>query len=423
MLERYAIAEQLGEDSPQAVALIGRILRTLGPDATRHFVAEAQRLDASGGLLTEDGSRKRTLGGTFFYLIKEHLRSEGTAEVLQQLFPRRTRRPVPVVPPSTPLAAAEPPRMVGDVPPPPPMPTRLRPRPRPRSTLSHAVDPIFAPAPSRPPTQAEVMRVIERHLGVALDVYRRSYNPDTGAVTLYAHFPERARQRYAEAMRNAEQQAGVAITIADQVHYGMLMSAVRSAVPEGVPVTQVLLHAAERRAIAHGPELLDPQQLEAAQQQFEQTTGWQLQFELEHEPITPERYRSSDAALSFAWLQLPIESGCYAIGAHQDEQTLVVRLAFPDIAARRYAANLARIERVTGWKVQVHPAPQQERLAAIARALLPGGMQPVGAASVQFDTHRLSLTYAGSAAADEIAQAQERFAAETGWMLDLVPAR
>ncbi len=422
MLERYAIAEQLGENSPQAVALIGRILRTLGSDATQQFVAEAQRLDATGGLLTEDGSRKRTLGGTFFYLVKEHLRAQGNAEALQQLFPRRTRRPAPVVPPSTPLAAAEPPRIVGDVPAPPPMATRLRPRPRPRSTLSHAVDPIFAPAPARPPTQAEVMRVIERHVGMALDLYRRSYNPDTGAVTLYAHFPERARQRYAEALRNVEQQAGVAITIADQVHYGMLMSAVRSALPEGVPLTQLLLHAAERRAVARGPEQLDPQHLEAAQQQFEQTTGWQLQFELEHEPVAPERYRNSDAALSFAWLQLPLESGCYAIGAHQDDHTLLVRFAFPDVAAERYAANLARIERVTGWKVQVHPAPQQERLAALARTLLPAGLQSIGAASLQFDTHRLSLTYTGTAAANEITQAQQRFTAETGWVLELVAA-
>ncbi|HEU5087850.1 MAG TPA: hypothetical protein VFT99_10405, partial [Roseiflexaceae bacterium] len=85
MLERYAIAEQLGENSPQAVALIGRILRTLGSDATQQFVAEAQRLDETGGLLTEDGSRKRTLGGTFFYLVKEHLRAQGNAEALQQL--------------------------------------------------------------------------------------------------------------------------------------------------------------------------------------------------------------------------------------------------------------------------------------------------------------------------------------------------
>ena len=61
------IAAALGEPN---VALIQRIVARIGPDAALAFLAEALATEAAGGLLTSEGTRRRTPGGVFFYLVR-----------------------------------------------------------------------------------------------------------------------------------------------------------------------------------------------------------------------------------------------------------------------------------------------------------------------------------------------------------------
>ena len=65
-----AIADQLAETAPGARATIWRTVRTIGVERAQAFVAQALEVEANGGLLVPDGSRKRTLGGVFFYLVR-----------------------------------------------------------------------------------------------------------------------------------------------------------------------------------------------------------------------------------------------------------------------------------------------------------------------------------------------------------------
>ncbi len=65
-----AIAAQLGETHAGARATIWRTVRTIGPERAQAFVAQAQEIEANGGMMVPDGSRKRTLGGIFFYLVR-----------------------------------------------------------------------------------------------------------------------------------------------------------------------------------------------------------------------------------------------------------------------------------------------------------------------------------------------------------------
>ena len=70
------IAAALGETISQARTQIRRIVRHLGPEDAQRYVAEAQRVEAAGGMLLPDGSRRRTLGGVFFVLIRNALPEE-----------------------------------------------------------------------------------------------------------------------------------------------------------------------------------------------------------------------------------------------------------------------------------------------------------------------------------------------------------
>jgi hypothetical protein len=70
------IADQLGETAAGPQAQIRRILQVIGPERTTAFVTQALAIEANGGLLLPDGSRKRTLGGVFFRLVRDHVSEE-----------------------------------------------------------------------------------------------------------------------------------------------------------------------------------------------------------------------------------------------------------------------------------------------------------------------------------------------------------
>jgi hypothetical protein len=70
------IAAQLGETTSGPRATIWCTVRTIGPERAEAFVAQALEVEANGGMLIPDGSRKRTLGGIFFYLVRTHISDE-----------------------------------------------------------------------------------------------------------------------------------------------------------------------------------------------------------------------------------------------------------------------------------------------------------------------------------------------------------
>ncbi len=76
-----AIADQLGETVGGARATIWRTVRTLGPERAQAFVAQAQEVEANGGMLVPDGSRKRTLGGIFFYLVRTQISDDEAMQI------------------------------------------------------------------------------------------------------------------------------------------------------------------------------------------------------------------------------------------------------------------------------------------------------------------------------------------------------
>ncbi len=64
------IAARLGETEPEPQRLIARALRLLGAEQVQAIVARALEVEAAGGMLLPDGSRRRTPGGVFFYLLR-----------------------------------------------------------------------------------------------------------------------------------------------------------------------------------------------------------------------------------------------------------------------------------------------------------------------------------------------------------------
>jgi hypothetical protein len=109
--------------------------------------------------------------------------------------------------------------------------------------------------------------------------------------------------------------------------------------------------------------------------------------------------------------------GCYALGAHQQSRTLRARFSFPDTARERYAEQIALVERETGWRVELHPAPHQGHLAEAALGALPAGIEPQGAPSLRAQDRTVTVRALGTAAEGQIEGARRLFREQTGWEL------
>src|SRR5712692_3605514 len=64
------IAGHLGETGPEPLQLLQKVVKKLGPEQALAFLKETQEIETQGGLLLPDGSRRRTSGGVFFYLVR-----------------------------------------------------------------------------------------------------------------------------------------------------------------------------------------------------------------------------------------------------------------------------------------------------------------------------------------------------------------
>lgn len=82
------IAALLNESAEIPVQQITQILEHMGPEFVQELLSEVEKIEADGGLMTDDGSRRRTKGGVFFYLAKGKM----PAEARQTVFPNFGQR-------------------------------------------------------------------------------------------------------------------------------------------------------------------------------------------------------------------------------------------------------------------------------------------------------------------------------------------
>jgi len=64
------VAKQLNESGADPVRQIALIAEHLGTDFVKENLEETLKIEAEGGMMTQEGERRRTPGGVFFYLVK-----------------------------------------------------------------------------------------------------------------------------------------------------------------------------------------------------------------------------------------------------------------------------------------------------------------------------------------------------------------
>ncbi len=113
------LANALGEREPGPRAQVGRVVRVLGIERAEAFHQQALEVENAGGMLLPDGSRRRTLGGVFFKLVRDGVSEEERLAIfpLQPWQKRRGERPqsaAPGAPAAPPTPAPRP--LITDLP-------------------------------------------------------------------------------------------------------------------------------------------------------------------------------------------------------------------------------------------------------------------------------------------------------------------
>ncbi len=98
------IAQQLGETQAGPISQIRRVVQRLGPEAALAFLQETQQIEAQGGQMLPDGSRRRTAGGVFFSLVKDRVSARDRAAIF---FTPAQRQPRPAQAAGHPVAPSQ----------------------------------------------------------------------------------------------------------------------------------------------------------------------------------------------------------------------------------------------------------------------------------------------------------------------------
>ena len=289
----------------------------------------------------------------------------------------------------------------------------------------------------RPDTN-RILAVVERHLGQAPDLYQRSVDPDSGAVTLRYFFPAIAAARDAAAIARIAAEAGVEVQVWPQPHQGQVAAAALAALPAGLTAERApAIYLAEGRVELRCAGDADPRAIAAAEAAFQAQTGLHLRIRapgLSEPPPAPAEGESFapppgtppgelNFVLNTARAWFGPESGCYKASADQASLVVTLRFHFPEAARARYAAQLAELAAYIGWTVRLWPQPHQAALMQAAREALPPGLTPLGAPAIQAASREVVVKVQGAAPAEAIAAAARAFAERTGWKLTLREGR
>jgi hypothetical protein len=262
-------------------------------------------------------------------------------------------------------------------------------------------------------------------------------------------FPEVAQERYGERLAEAEEELGVSVTIAPQMHQGALAQAAERHLPASLrPAGRPSIFVERRTVRLVGLGEASAGELAEAQAQFSQETRWHLDIvvrrlsapaspasaeaapQSQSQPATTSLLSASGAprgwplqqqeALEQARALLGALQGFQKVGIDKTRQALLVRFDFPDRAIGRYAEAIKRLETETGWQVHLHPTARQEALIERARSLLPAGCQVAATPSIYWDEHLVGLQCQGAADRQTIEEIERRFTEQTGWRLSLM---
>ncbi len=256
--------------------------------------------------------------------------------------------------------------------------------------LASSPEPSALPSPARrKPSgrleQNQALKVVEELFADCPELYRKGAHVEEGRLTLYFHFPDTVRERFADRLDEVARLTGWSIQVWPQPHQGALVQAALEALPAGLEPRKTPSYFAEDkriRVVLQAPETLDPEALEQAIATFLQKTGHRLEVEWESQGLAAvgrplpgvaagpmeqnqafARLREALGQAGLAWFRTSLKQDGF-------DPYIEIALVSPRLA-ERLVELLADLERELGWPLRVNPEPNHDWIKKRVRELVP----------------------------------------------------
>jgi hypothetical protein len=241
---------------------------------------------------------------------------------------------------------------------------------------------------------------------------------------LHFHFPEVAKDRYAEQLATLQEQTGWRINLNPDTHRKALIEMAHRLLPEEVSIDGKTIVYQDGHYVRLNYEgRIDAERREQLQRQFRAETGWSLYLitSADESHDTTESRMDKIKTLALVRTTLQDADGLQHIAIDPTQRAIQLKFKFPDMAQHYYAEQLASLETQTGWTLHIASEVNEEAMKAEARAVLPTGKAQIDTIEIVTENKSVIVTYRGQIKASILAAAQAIFEEKTGWTL--VPAQ
>jgi len=125
-------------------------------------------------------------------------------------------------------------------------------------------------------------------------------------------------------------------------------------------------------------------------------------------------------ALAIANDHFPPEAQLRKSGYRLDQHVLTLTFDFPDAARTRFADQIASLQNLTGWTVELTVEVNQSALNALIRQVLPESWKIVKGPAIYRQEKRIGVTIAQPLEAYDTRDICERFLETSGYQLELI---
>src|SRR5262245_51533549 len=305
-------------------------------------------------------------------------------------------------------------------------------------------------------TPQAVLSRVEKLLPAETGLYHKGYDIATHTLRLMFEFPDVARERYAERLKEIVAGTGWTYTINDKPHQGRLIEVALECLPATM-LRAPAVHLEAKEVVVKLDALLDESIVVAAMTVFHERTGWRLRLqtlqatvaqqsvanpsapapapqavrlraieesELEFCPATAGRPLSEKTAtveIEEAFSLAPETWRPSRVKLKTDEKGDYLELAFltPELGLRQRRTMQAMAD-ATGHRLRIRPHVNTFDLVEIVRKLAPKEWRMLKQPSLHSDEGLTRIKVAAMPSPEELAEVCEEYYETTGFRLEVV---
>lgn len=345
---------------------------------------------------------------------------------------------------------------------------RLRERhfaPGTNKSVAASESPNITPSPDNPMDSFRALQQVDRYLGEAQGLYKRSTQLDQSLIVLSFYFPKTAGQKYQDIFERIRQETGWNVEIRDTPHQNALVEAAEALLSPHLSVTKrPSLHLLAETVTVSVSRCPSQEEAHTWMRAFFEQTGFRLEFKdypiaqppevtgtQQHPLQTTEPEASPNLASPtdepipdepIPWQKLfPPNVSSNPLEINVAYHT--IRQAFADVAelhqplkigkkddlieiafisptiGERYRERLDILSQHTGWPIQIKPRADQHRIKEHAKAIIPKTWGLSKEPGFLEETQELSLSITIPPAAEEFRELTKAFQEATGFKLSL----